>query len=355
MGRGMHFRRAALLLAAAITVIVGVFVTWRTQRSVPARDYEIKIDAAQRMVSCMVKVREEKTSLGIPISPEDVHESGLIGDPYTAITTTLGAIEAKRTASAPDMAALVVQLLGEAGVQPGDRVAAGFSGSFPGLNLAVICACDAMGAELVYISSVGSSTYGANQPELTFPDIAMALYSAGLISSPGAANTPGGSGDCGLDMDEAVLSDIILRLDSYSVPLIIEEDFARNLSNRMGIYGEDVTCFIGVGGNVTTSGMHEKMLPYGVIEPDESLVTDEYSGLLERYCAAGLPTIHLLNVKQLAAQYGIPYDPETVAEIGTGGIYFTTQVSKIPPAICLAVTCILLLAYRRAAKGEEEE
>lgn len=50
----------------------------------------------------------------------------MIGEEYTDITTTLGSIEAKRTAADPDMAALLVRMFSEAGLRSGDRVGAGF-------------------------------------------------------------------------------------------------------------------------------------------------------------------------------------------------------------------------------------
>ncbi len=42
----------------------------------------------------------------------------------------------------------------------GDTVGAGFSGSFPAMDLAVIAACQVMGVELIYISSVGHPPTG---------------------------------------------------------------------------------------------------------------------------------------------------------------------------------------------------
>ena len=76
----------------------------------------------------MAALEEE---LGIPLSELDYHQTGMIGESYTGITTTLGAIEAKRTTAWPEMGALCVRLLHEAGVRSGDTVGAGFSGSSP--------------------------------------------------------------------------------------------------------------------------------------------------------------------------------------------------------------------------------
>lgn len=95
----------------------------------------------------MEAVRGYREELGLPLSPGDFHKTGLIGEEYTDITTTLGSIEAKRTAADPDMAALLVRMFSEAGLRSGDRVGAGFFRVFPSLNLAVLwrLRCDGAG------------------------------------------------------------------------------------------------------------------------------------------------------------------------------------------------------------------
>ncbi|NVP25642.1 poly-gamma-glutamate system protein [Treponema phagedenis] len=82
---------------------------------------------------------------------------------------TLGNLKAKRTAVNPDIAPMIVKMYHELNLKPGDKIAFGLSGSFPGLNIAVISAAQAMNLDAVIISSVGSSTYGANNTHLTFP------------------------------------------------------------------------------------------------------------------------------------------------------------------------------------------
>ena len=60
----------------------------------------------------------------IKLETEYLHQTGMIGQSYTGITTTLGAVEAKRTTAWPEMGALCVRLLYEAGVDPAEgRVA----------------------------------------------------------------------------------------------------------------------------------------------------------------------------------------------------------------------------------------
>ena len=344
--KGRYLAAVALVLALAVAGMALL----RTQT--PAKDYETRLAAAALMQRCMDGVRAYKTELGLGVSEDDRLGTGMIGEAYTAITTTNGALAAKRTTANADMAALMVKLLDEAGVRRGDTVGAGFSGSFPALDLAVIAACETMGVKLVYIASVGASTYGANQPELTFPDMACRLVREGIIHTAPAAFSLGGAEDCGLDMDAQTVAAIRERLDGWGIPTLYYEDYAENIAARMAIYDESgpIRCFVGVGGNLTTSGRGENTLPYGLVRPYTVRTTDENSGLMARYNAAGLPVIHLLNVKKLAADYGLPYDPEAPAEPGRSAVYCERSYPAALAAAGLAAALALLLLGRRAKR-----
>lgn len=328
---GRTFAALVLALLFAVGGLAAARVGATTQKSA---DYDVMYDAAERMECCMARIRAYKEELGLPLCEEDVHETGLLGDYVTDITTTLGAPEAKRTSANSDMAALVVTLLREAGVRAGDTVGAGFSGSFPALDLAVLCACDAMDVRCVYIASVGASTYGANQPELTLPDMVCRLAQEGYLSTLPAAITPGGAYDIGYDMEQTVLEDILTRLESFGVPIVRMGDFSENIAWRMELYRQlgPIRCFVGVGGNVTTLGRDGTALRQGVVRANRAGLVTARSGLLERYSAEGLSVIQLLNLRQLAADYGLPYDPDPLPPIGTSAIYFQTRWAALPAA-----------------------
>ncbi len=335
------------LLGMILALFVAVFfysLTVITAKSVPSESYEIRYAAAQLMEQCMEQVKEYKSQLGMEISEEDWHESGMIGDSFSTITTTVGSLESKRTTANSDMAALVVCLLEEAGVKEGDTIGAGFSGSFPALNLAVLCACQCMGVECVYIASVGASAYGANQPELTFPDMACRLVQDGILDTLPVAITPGGADDIGYDMDPDTLEEIWRRLDSYGVTLYQNGNFEENLNWRMSIYrSAGISCFVGVGGNITTLGNDGNSLGQGVIPPIRPSLITEGSGLLARYSAQNLPVISLLNIKKLVADYQLPFDPEELPPMGTSAIYEEPDYSRIYPIVGTSLSLILLI------------
>ena len=341
------------LLAAALAVLtaaVGFVSVSGNARQTAC--YALQLDARARMERCMEAVRGYREELGLPLSPEDFHKTGLIGEEYTDITTTLGSIEAKRTAADPDLAALLVRMFSEAGLRSGDRVGAGFSGSFPSLNLAVLCACDAMGLEAVYISSVGASTYGANSPELTFPDMAHRLFLDGLISHDSALVTPGGDRDNGGGVfDEEAFVPILKRVEGWGIPVMREEDYQKNLSARLDVYGADgIDCFVAAGGNITSMGLGGSALSLGqgllhhTVSPDRLSKT---SGLVEWYLAQGIPVINLLNVRKIAADYSMPFDPMARSAPGDSPVYWTTEYPRGPIALALGIALLLLVTARK--------
>lgn len=356
-------KRVLILLAAALVLIAAAAgMAMLGGGEGPTGYYEAQVQAARQLERCFAAVRGYKEELGIPISEEDLHQTGMIGESYTGITTTLGAIEAKRTTAWPDMGALCVRLLYEAGVRPGDTVGAGFSGSFPSMDLALVTACESMGVRLVCIASVGSSTYGANQPDLTFPEMLWRLHQDGLIQTESAAVTMGGRNDVGADMDPELAAQIRRRLLDCGLNLVEEPDFQRDLALREALYQREgpIDCFVAVGGNVTSMGRGESgiSLGQGVLRPTRSPRLDDSSGLVQRYLAQGLPVINLLNIKKLTADYGLPYDPLAWPPIGDSAVYYNAWYPRgwLLAGLAGAGALLLLCAWiRHRPPGKEDD
>lgn len=347
------------LLSAALVLVLFSAILSRSSAAVVKTDYyETQTAAARQLEACFAAVKRYKESLGIPLSDDDIHATGMIGLPYTGITTTTGALEAKRTAAWPDMAALCVRILHEAGIRPGDTVGAGFSGSFPGMNLAVVAACESMGVELICISSVGASTYGANNPEFTFPEMLHRLAQDGLIRTESAAVTMGGYRDIGSDMDPELSAAIKSRLADCGLNVVEEDDFTANLEFREALYEHDgpINCFIAVGGNLTSLGQGEEgvSLGQGVLYPDRAPQLTKDSGLVQRYLSRGLPVINLLNIKKIMADYSMPYDPVIWPPIGESPVYGSIQYEKGWLALGLGGTAALLALCLYIRRKPEE-
>ena len=281
-------------------------------------------------------IREERLSRGIPLSEDDKLGIGLLGEEFTAIMTTSAGLPEKRTSQLPDFAALCVHLFNQAGLKAGDAVGANFSGSYPGLNLAVLCAAEVMGLDLRYTTSVGSSAYGANVPQYTFPEMVKTVCDAGLISRMPILVTLGGGGDMGRNYigyviedpdDIALIEEMIDRLKANGLVPAEIESYTQDISLHEELYG-DIRLFVNVGGNGLGLGGSEDsyMLKAGngLLQPREIQITGR-SGLTERYLAKGIPAVHLLAVGQLCEDNGIPFDPDEIPAPGTSDVYFRRE------------------------------
>lgn len=346
-------KKRLLRLAALAVLLIAYLLGESTKITVPTADSDLKLAASQRAEACFDAIYRLKTDRGLEIDPvADINQTGMIGLEYSFITTTIGNLEAKRTSTNPNMAAVVVDMFRELGLQPGDRVAINCSGSFPALNVAVLCAVDVMELEPYLISSFGASTHGANDPELTWLDMEHHLYGQGLIGHKSDLFSIGGMEDVGKEMDPGLREEITARIQGYGYELFYDEDLVRNVQTRYGIYRDhgDVKCFVNVGGNDASFGDSNI-----VVHVDGGILTalpekDNSTGLVQLFLKDSIPVVHLLNIKTLAADYGLPIDPKPIPEVGQGGVYQQVQYHKWIPAAGLATAAILLWLSREKKK-----
>lgn len=235
------------------------------------------------------------------------HDEGvdLIGEEFTPITTTLGDITDKTRSLDSRFADIISGFFSQLDLVEGDYVAIGASGSFPGLLLAVLAACDSMGLRPLVICSLGSSMYGANRRGTTIVDVMRKLYPPSRLPSVLLGYSLGGGRDRGegalFPQWEGALMEEARRLGGN---LIFEPDLGQSVSRRMELYdgaAEDggVRCFVGVGGAAVTFGSGERaaIFPNGLTtEPFEEMPEE---GLLSGFLRRGVPVIHLLCVRLL--------------------------------------------------------
>jgi poly-gamma-glutamate system protein len=242
--------------------------------------------------------------------------SGLIGSEMTPLVTTLGSLEAKRTATNPRWASVLTRQMSAAGIGPGDVIAAGFSGSFPGLNLAVTAAAQALGADLIAVSSVTASTWGATVPGFTWPEIECRLVESGRIRRASIAVTAGGDGDTAQDLEpegrqlSARIRDSAAR--RLGVVALRPSDHGDAVRQRLSAYrraanGRPIALYVNVGGTAASLGQSAAVLRLqsGFVRPlpfDRS----ESRGVMARFVEQGVRVLTLLNVRDLAVRWGVP-------------------------------------------------
>ena len=354
----MKIRWQYLLLALLIGAS-GFAGTWLTRNLEPTAYADVQRAAAERMQRGEAVLLDVVLQEVIAIEDIDLNQTGLIGPEWTPLTTTPGIEEAKRTALDPNFAALLVRYFKEAGLEAGDRVAVGTSGSFPGLLMATLCAATELELDVDVIASFGSSMYGATRLELNVCRILRILRDNGVIDYELLAVSPGGNNDYGESALWPDSRDTIAALAAEEgVEYIDYNDIEKSIARRLEIFGEDVDCFVNVGGASANSGTSAYTLdfPNGLVTDPPRIPTTANRGLMYEYAARGIPVINMLNVRQMAADNGLPYDPVPLTQPGEGGVYYhivyRVWIAALAVALMLAVLIFGRLRWSREQRAD---
>ena len=336
------------LLISFMVLLAGTFLAetqFRKQQPLP---FKKSMTESVELTVRMFKVIEDLKLKGSIVSDagSNVPFRFMIGDEWSAITTTLGSLEAKEISTNPDFSALLVRLLHEADISKGDKVGVIISGSFPSLAISALAALHTMEVEAVVMSSPGASTYGANQPEATWIDMESALRRADLHFNTVLVSI-GAGGDSGQGLSDEGLA--IIRNAAYrnSVDLFIPSSLAESIEKRVGILVEaNISLLINIGGNETALGScpHSLSIPNG-LHTKLPVCTDENRGLIARMNESGIPFINMLDIKDLASRYGIDISPGTNYAKATG-LYETTTTNK-PLIGAILMLCLLPIIILR--------
>ncbi len=309
---------------AALALLVGTVLVSRFGRNrlsdpsiaAPSTVIQQAAQAERVFARAASLLGEAKAEAGIAPDPSiNAADAGLIGAELTPLVTTLGNAEAKSIAARPLWARVIAIELHRAGVGAGDLVAASYSGSFPGLNLAVTAAAQALGARVAAVSSVTSSSWGANQPGFTWPEMEARLVAAGLIAPSSIAVSAGGAADGALDLEpDARVLAVRIRDESarrLGVPVIDSTTFEQNVQERIAAYerasrGSRLRAYVNVGGHNSSIGESHAILRQrsgwlGRVPFDVS----PRRGIVARMAERGVPVLHLLNIRDLALRWGI--------------------------------------------------
>lgn len=308
----INSRSGKLMLIGGITALIilsGTLIVTGRQGHSPTREMKMAyqyMDSALNIISRYC--RENGINRDFLNDPE---ETGMIGPELTGITTTAGDPAAKRTTLNPAFASLMVRYLREAGVQRGDTIAIGSSGSFPALMIASLSASRAMELEAITIISIGSSSFGASNPDFTILDIYRLLQSKGWITKDPDGVTLGGEMDGG----EGFEMDIRIFVETHNYASLHDNKttrLAEALAWRDSIYFRggrgSVKAFINAGGsfaNLGTSAEVLKLKP-GLIRK-ATLPPEDQRGMVFSMLARDIPVIHLLNIREIARNH-LPWD-----------------------------------------------
>ena len=312
--------------------------------------YNEKLEAAQLSESAENCLKNYRLENGVFVDEvNDPNHTALIGQEYSLITTDQGDLVSKLTATNPNFAAVMVQLLKDAGLNANDNIAVAFSGSFPGLNISVMAAIQTLNLKPVIITSEGASNFGANDPYFTWLDMESLLYKSNVFHNKSVAASIGGGHDLGRGLSPEGRDLIIKAIERNGVEFINVKYLENSISSRIEIYekgcqGQPLKAFINVGGGIASLGttVNGQLIPSGLTE---HLPMSNYPlrGVIIQMGQKGIPVIHILNVDELVTKYGLPTNPVPLPDPGEGGIFIQKKYNVITTAVATFILVVVIV------------
>ncbi|MBY0586060.1 poly-gamma-glutamate system protein [bacterium] len=332
--RPKQVSHAGLLLVGMISVGGMIAVElFRIDTKQPG--FDKKVQAAELARRCMDAIKDERINRGESIDSDlDPAHTGMIGKLMTPVTSVSGDLGAKQTAANPNFAAVVVEMLLQAGVRKGDVVAVGFTGSFPSLNICVIAALETLEAKGVMISSASASQFGANLPDLLWIDMERILHEKGLLTARSVACSLGGYEDVGLGLSAESRDLIMAGINRNQLRAIQPGSFTESIDVRMSIFREQaarqpIKAYINVGGGAVSVG---RSIGKGTYQPGLNKKAPraalKIDSVMTRFMKEGVPALHLVQIREIAEAYGLPSAPAQMPTVGEGKIYFQPEYNS---------------------------
>jgi poly-gamma-glutamate system protein len=310
------------------------------------------LSAAQKAEEAFAVVDSAKRASGLGF-PKDspLPWAALLGEDYTPITSTLGSRAAKDVSTNPAWASVLVRMLSVCGVAEGDTVAVLVSASFPALGLSTLAAIHELGAVPLIVASLGASSYGANVRGGTWLDWERWVRGAGVLDVRSVLVTPGGEQDAaiGLPPEGSVWLYEAAQRNRADLKDYASLDDA--IAARMTMLDQHrIRAVVNIGGGHASLGAcrHAASLPVGLWETaPECRCTDR--GALTHTAQRDIPVIHLLQLRQLAALYGLDLEPGS-RYTNKANITMTVRVSEtwVFAALSAILICVVMPKRRPA-------
>ena len=360
-------QKTSTLLILSLIAMVAFIISLKSTIIEVSSSYDTKVKAASLMKKSMNVLKSNRMVSSVFIDDEnDPNETGLVGSPFSLITTDEGDLDAKLTTLDPNFSAGMVELMVQVGIEKNDTVAVLLTGSMPGGNIAVLTALKALGAYSVVITSVGASQWGANHIDFTWLDMEKILYEENLILNRSIAASIGGRNDMGRLLSPEGRNIINKNISKHGLPIIKKSRLADNISHRMKLFNniakiDNYSAMINVGGGVASLGtsFNSKLLPAGIVNRSDvqsiSLQDGGIEGVLSKFSKNDIPVLHVLNIKSLTEKLGMPFAPIPVPEVGVGTLYAVEKYNVFVAFVCLIVLCSAVFVVGYQSKKEIKE
>ena len=277
--------------------------------------------------------------------------TGLIGIKLSPTTTSKGVLSEKQTMLNPNLAAAFVEDLKKAGLQTGDYVAVGITGSNPGANLALYAAMSVLQVKPVIITALSSSTYGANREDMTWLDYEAILKKNNLIDFSTAYASFGGRDDLGIGLSDSGIQYLRDSMIRNKVPLLSGNSLNENIELRMKAYQEMLPrdkrykLFINSGGALANVGsnVNARLVSEGI---NHKLAEKEFDqpGVMMMFAKKNVPVFHVLRYLNYAKKNNLPVAPDFMPKPGDGKVFSSRIHNVLVTSICLFLLLAAIIA-----------
>jgi len=255
----------------------------------------------------------------------------LIGPKQSKIKTTKGSKLSKQITLSPRFSAMITEMLMELNIDSTDLVAISYTGSYPGANIAVLSALEAMHIKAAIIGSCGSSDFGATNPEMTWLDIENKLYKQKYISNKSSFATLGGGLDKGTQMSTEGKNICIQSIYKNNLNYLDTSIPNENINNRMKYYDSvegkgEIKLFINIGGGVYAIGdsIERNLVPPGIIYPGD-IDSKKGQSVVYEFLNREIPVININHIQVLADWYDLESPPRKTFESTKGSLFYSKK------------------------------
>lgn len=355
--KAMYWRRNSISTPQLIVVAVIAAAGLYTLEGNPGEErdslFEVKMRAARLSDEMFRAVNLERIRLQIPLDTElDPGGSGLVGPPRSPIVSNEGHLSSKQTSVNPNFAAVFIEMMEEAGVSEGDVVAVNCTGSFPAMNINLYAAIEVLGADPVVVSSVAASEYGATNESLTWLDMERVLFERDLVSFRSAAATMGGVLDIARNHGPEGQEAIREAIERNDRALLYPQGYEEAVDMRLALFeqerrGRPIALFVNVGGGTASVGTADDKHDFRPGLNTSAPRGLDRASVMRHYLEAGVPVIHVTQIRSLARRYGLEDTPVEMPGPGEGGVFRAQVVNRGLLVGALVTLLILLFAATR--------
>ena len=349
-----QIQKTSTLFFIALFNLVLVFLAVNSETKVKKIGYDDKIIASELMEQLIFEINK---NFRIEKSKLDLYNSGLIGLQNSPITTIQDndslMFKSKLLTTHPNFAAVIVEYFYDAEISSGDTIAVSMTGSFPGANLALLSVCETMNITPVIMSSAGSSAWGANRVDLSWPIIESYLFDNNFLKNRSIVYSMGGDNDNGDN-----LSDKGIEILESSIPdnvnFINEFSLIDNISKKINFFdskSSNYSMYINIGGGASSlgNGLDKDSLQVGLINflDIQDISLNEFKNSIS-YNFLTEKSIPMLNIKNIIKLVPKDYISDLMTgnmKVGGGSLFYKYDpYNPFVISVCLLLSIALIVS-----------